>query len=90
MYPSVKAVSPSADYQLRLMFDNGEMRVFDVKPYLQAGIFVALHDQTLFNSVCVSFDTVAWANGADLCPEVLYAESRAVEQLSGADMVCDE
>ena len=32
----------------------------------------------------VCFDTVEWANGADLCPEVLYAESEPV-QLSGAE-----
>ncbi len=79
MYPGVKAVSALADRQLRITFDNGELRVFDVKPYLKTGLFAALKDEALFNSVCVSFDTVAWANGADLCPEVLYAESRAAD-----------
>ena len=90
MYPSVKAVSPLADYRWRLTFDNGELRVFDMKPYLRAGVFAALQDETLFQSVCVTFDTVAWANGADLCPEVLYQESRAVERLSGAEQACNE
>ncbi len=85
LHPNVKQVSPLADYQLLITFGNGQQRVFDVKPYLSAGIFAALQDATLFNSVRVSFDTVAWANGADLCPEVLYAESRLVEQPLGAD-----
>ena len=43
------------------------------------GVFTALRDKSLFSSVRVSFDTVEWSNGADLCPEVLYAESRKVE-----------
>jgi hypothetical protein len=85
MHPSVKQVCPLADHQLLITFDNGERRVLDVKPYLGAGVFTALRDATLFNSVRVSFDTVQWANGADLCPEVLYAESRLVEQPLRAD-----
>ncbi|MBM4033804.1 MAG: DUF2442 domain-containing protein [Planctomycetes bacterium] len=33
-----------------------------------------------FNAVRVSFDTIAWPNGADLCPEVLYEESVPVQE----------
>jgi len=81
MYSGVKAVTPMADYQLLLVFGTGERRVFDVKPYLATGVFAALKDKTLFNSVHVSFDTIAWANGADLCPEVLLSESVSAEGL---------
>jgi hypothetical protein len=75
-YHGVRAVVPSADYRLLLTFDNGERRQFDVMPYLAQGIFAALKDPAVFNSVRVSFDTIQWNNGADLCPEVLFAESR--------------
>jgi hypothetical protein len=85
MYPSIKAVSPSDNYELLLTFDSGEQRVFDVKPYLATGIFAALKDSALFRSVHVSFDTVEWVNGADLCPEVLYAESRPIDNSTVAD-----
>jgi hypothetical protein len=78
-YHAVRAVSPLADYQLLLTFDNGERRRFDVKPYLDRGVFMALKDPTVFNSVRVSFDTIEWNNGADLCPEVLYAEGVKIE-----------
>jgi hypothetical protein len=71
-----------SDHRLLLTFDNAERRLFDVKPYLGTGVFSALTDESLFRSVHVSFDTVEWANGADLCPEVLYAaESEPVEQV---------
>jgi hypothetical protein len=35
---------------LRLHFTNGEVRRFDVKPYLGIGIFQELKDISLFNS----------------------------------------
>lgn len=53
--------------------------MFDVKPYLGKGLFAQLQDETLFHSVHVSFDTVAWSNGVDLCPELLYNESVATD-----------
>lgn len=86
MYPSLKAVTPAANYELLLTFESGEQRAFDVKPYLGTGIFAALKDQTLFRSVHISFDTVEWVNGADLCPEVLYEDSRPVENAAVADV----
>jgi len=75
MYAGVKSVTPLDDYKLLLTFDNGESKIFDVKPYLGNGVFSELKDLNLFTKVHVSFDTVEWSNGADLCPEVLYNES---------------
>ncbi len=54
MYLSVKNVIPLADYKLLITFENGEDRVFDVKPYLEIGKFSELKDVTLFNSVYLS------------------------------------
>ncbi len=82
MNPRLKSVSPAPDHRLLLIFDNAERRLFDMKPYLTTGVFAQLADESLFRSVHVCFDTVEWANGADLCPEVLYAESEPVEQIA--------
>ena len=76
-----QAVVPLADYQLLLTFDNGERHIFHVKPYLDKGIFSALKDPAAFGSVHVSFDTIEWSNGADLCPDALYSESVGVETI---------
>jgi hypothetical protein len=75
MYPSVKEVKPGNDYTLLLTFDNGDKRRFDMKPYLEKGIFRELKDISKFNSVHVSFDTIEWDNEADFDPEVLYTGS---------------
>jgi len=85
MYSSVKAVCPLPDCQLLITFTSGEQKIFDVKPYLNTGVFAALKDEALFNSVHIAFDTVAWANGADLCPEVLYSKSRPIENVVDVD-----
>jgi hypothetical protein len=84
MNPRLKAVSPLSDHRLLLTFDNAESRVFDVKPYLTKGVFSELADESLFRSVRVCFDTVEWANGADLCPEVLYAASEPAARIATA------
>lgn len=39
---------------------NNEVRLFDMKPYLELGIFKSLKDKSLFNTVKVSFDTIEW------------------------------
>ena len=78
MLKAVTGVVPLADYQLLLTFAGGESRLFDVTPYLGRGVFAVLREKAVFDAVQISFDTVAWPNGADFCPELLYAKSRAV------------
>jgi hypothetical protein len=78
MYPGVKEVKPVDGYKLLLMFENDEERIFDMNPFLDKGIFRDLKDVEMFNTVHVSFDTVEWGNGADLCPELLYKDSHSV------------
>ncbi len=76
MYIGVKNVRPLSDFKLAITFENGSEKLFDAKPYLETGIFRELKDEKLFNTVHVSFDTIEWDNGADLDPELLFAESR--------------
>jgi len=50
-----------------------------MKPYLDLGIFRELKDIKLFNTVRTSFDSIEWANKADLDPEFLYQKSKKAE-----------
>ena len=75
MYLAVIEVEPLEDYQLLLTFENGEKRVFDMKPYLDKGIFQELKDKKIFRTVRVSFDSIEWINHADIDPEILYERS---------------
>jgi hypothetical protein len=76
MNPRVTAVKPGSDYTLTLTFANGEVKVFDVKPYLDKGIFRELSDVSLFNTVRPCLGSVQWKNRQDFCPDTLYLDSR--------------
>lgn len=75
MNPRVVAAWPNPDYTLTLTFGNGEVRIFDVKPYLNIGIFQELQDYRFFNSVRPFLGSIQWKNGQDFCPDTLYLES---------------
>jgi hypothetical protein len=79
MYLAVKDVKPKDNYLLLLTFENEEKRMFDMKPYLNFGIFQELKDLNIFNTVKISFDTIEWANEADFDPEVLYQKSKKID-----------
>jgi len=72
---SVVRVVPREDYQLEIEFSTGEVRLFDVRPYLEKGVFSQLKDQSLFARAFVAFDTVCWPNELDIAPETLYIQS---------------
>lgn len=76
MNPRVTHVKPEQDFSLLITFNNGEVKSFDVKPYLGIGIFKELQDMSLFNSVKPCLGSIQWANGVDLCPDTLYLESK--------------
>ncbi|MEG1009309.1 MAG: DUF2442 domain-containing protein [Clostridia bacterium] len=75
MYLAVKEVKPMDNYKLILTFENNEIKLFDMNPYLNLGIFKDLKDESLFKAVRVSFDTIEWPNEADIDPETLYEDS---------------
>ena len=78
MNPYVKYVRPLDDYQLEVIFENGERRMFDVKPYLQRGVFVRLQNRALFQSARVVAGSVEWPGELDLSYDTLYLESRPI------------
>lgn len=76
---SVVRVIPKKNYHLELEFDTGEVRLFDVRPYLDKGVFRQLKEPTLFERAFVAFDTVCWPGNLDIAPETLYCLSTPVE-----------
>lgn len=72
MYYSVKSVSVIEKFTLLLVFESGEKKTFDMKPYLENGIFSELKQGDNFYKIKISYDTISWENGADFDPEVLY------------------
>jgi hypothetical protein len=78
MNPHVTRVRALDDYELEVSFDNGECRRFDVKPYLNRGVFVRLRDREAFRAVRAIAGSIEWANGLDLSYDTLYVEGQPI------------
>ncbi len=76
--PTAKEVYPQRDYMLRIVFDNGGVRVFDVKPYIRGEWYSQLADEAYFRAAKPDGFTVVWPDGQDLCPDELYQLSKEV------------
>jgi hypothetical protein len=79
MNPYVKSVKARNDYRLELLFENGERRMFDLKPYLGCGVFARLQNRALFQAARVVAGSVEWPGEVDLSYDTLYLESQPVE-----------
>jgi len=83
MNPYVKSVQPRDDYHLLLTFENGEKRLFDLKPYLDKGVFARLKNVALFKTVRVVSGSVEWHGEIDLSYDTLYLSSDPVKTSKG-------
>ena len=80
MKPKAIDVKVLNDYQLEILFENNEKKIFDVKPYFKFKLFEELKDEKKFNTVKVAGLSIEWENGADICPDELYNNSRKMEE----------
>jgi len=76
IYPKILEATAIDNYRLMIKFKTGEIKIFDVKPYIKGTWFSQLKDTNLFNTVKPCFNTVEWCNGQDIAPEDLYELSQ--------------
>ena len=69
----VKAIAPLEGFKVRVEFEDGTQKQLDLQPYLRGPIFEPIrNDPIMFRSMKVWDGTIAWDNGADIDPDVLY------------------
>jgi len=78
MNPTVITVEPENNYKLLITFENNENRLFDVKPFLDKGIFTELKSIDYFKKVKVSFGAIQWPNEQDFSKDTLYKLSNSI------------
>ena len=85
----IPSVQPNNDFSLLLTFDNGEKRIFNVKPLIKENtVFETLLDWNKFKQVYLDSDgtvcwnkdnpvdsNIIWNNKIDLSTDSLYIES---------------
>lgn len=77
MLRDVIEVRPLEGYRVFMRFDDGVQGELDLEPLLSPfdGVFEPLRELARFREVFVdNGGTIAWPNGADLAPEVLYSK----------------
>ena len=79
MNPYVKSIKFKDDYCLLLSFENGEKRVFDLKPYFEKPVFARLKNNNLFKTARVVSGSVEWQGEIDLSYDTLYLESKPIK-----------
>jgi hypothetical protein len=58
---------------VQVEFEDSTVRLLDLAPLMRGAIFdELLQNPELFNQVTVEHGTIAWPNGADIDPDVLY------------------
>ncbi len=85
-------VIPGEDYSLKVFFDNGEIRMYDMKDML-FGVFEILKDEKKFREVFIdgsgniAWDkdknvdsNIEWNNRIDLCKDSVYMDSVPAEK----------
>ena len=68
----IRQVRPLVGFRLELTLTDGSVVERDETAWLRGPVFEPLRaDPALFRQVRVEAGTLAWPNGADLCPDVL-------------------
>jgi len=69
----VRTVEPLRDFKVRVTFENDTQREIDLEPYLRGAIFEPIRNNpSMFRAMKIEGGTIAWDNGADIDPDVLY------------------
>jgi len=80
MNPKAIDVIPLKEKKLLITFSNGEKKIFDVTPYMKHKAFIELEDEENFKKVKIAGLSIEWDNGADICPDELYNNSKNIKE----------
>ena len=74
LQPRLMNVEPMDHLKLRLTYETGEIRLFDVSPYANGSWFGQLREDAYFQTVRMLPDGIGieWSNGQDIAPHELY------------------
>jgi hypothetical protein len=69
----VRSVKALEGFKVLLSFDNDTQKEIDIEPYLHGPVFEPIrNDPAMFRLTKIEGGTLAWENGADIDPDVLY------------------
>lgn len=77
LQPKLVNVEPMGHMKLRLTYETGEVKLFDVSPYANGSWFGELKNDSYFRTVQMLPGGIGieWRNGQDIAPHELYERS---------------
>jgi hypothetical protein len=85
----IVAITYLRGYAYRITFDDGLEGDIDFSEFLEGGpVFQPLRALNFFRRARVEGGTIAWPNGADIAPEVLYEKAEDACRPARADAPC--
>ena len=68
----ISAVTVQPQYKLYVRFKNGKVKLFDMRPYLNRGVFKELKNESYLKKVRVISGGIEWPHEQDLSGDTLY------------------
>lgn len=83
MEPRPIEVKALQQYYIYIKFENGEEKIYDMKPNLKYKFYEKLKDINNFKRVFISGINIEWKTGEDVAPENLYQDSILLQDFKG-------
>ncbi len=79
MNPGAKNIFYKSPYNLIVTFTNGEVKRFDLQPYLNYSVYGELKNESYCSRAVIQNGTVVWNDEIDIDPDRLYLESKILQ-----------
>lgn len=82
LQPKLTKVEAMPNLRLRLFYETGEVKIFDVAPYATGTWYGQLKDEGYFSAVQLlpGGTGIEWPEGQDIAPHELYENSVTVKK----------
>lgn len=83
-YPRITEAQALPGHQLRVRFDNGDIRDYDFRPHLALDMFHLLQNEVFFRAVKVDVGGfgLSWNDDMDIAASELWLNGQPVDEMS--------
>ncbi|MDP2864893.1 MAG: DUF2442 domain-containing protein [Elusimicrobiota bacterium] len=89
MTPQITKIEVMPGYKLCVRFGNGESRLFNIKPYLEKGVFKELKNEAYLKKVRIISGGIDWPHEQDLSADTLYYRGVPFKKIPRATGYCN-
>jgi len=82
LYPKILNVEPLDDYKIKIYYETGEIKLFNVSPYISGSWYEELNNNEYFKTIHLVSNGrgIEWENGQDISPHELYDLSILIDE----------